>query len=375
MQQSAARVAISDEQVFYKLFKASPIGIALHHPAGRLVFANPVLCSMLGFSEEELRGRRFSELSPAEDTQEDCALLQQLWTGSIASYSLEKRFFRRGGSLIWGHLSVALLGDNTPPLVVTIVEDITERIKTQEELLHSEATLQRLAGGLIQAQEEERSRIARELHDDITQRLALLAANLECLEQDLPISQQHLNRGLAEIRREVQELGSDVQDLSHRLHSSRLEVLGLAQAARSFCEDYSLRHRVKIDFCAKNIPKGLSNDVSLCLFRVLQEASQNATKHSGSQHFQVSLTGEAGEIHLKVHDSGIGFNPEDAIKGHGLGFTSMSERLKLVKGTLSVDSRPQRGTTIHARVPLSAPFGTPAKGSDRVSVGIIRNTA
>jgi PAS domain S-box-containing protein len=362
MQQSAASVALADQQLFYHLFKASPVGIALEQFAGRLVFVNPALCTMLGFSEEELRRKRFSELSPSEDTQEDCGFLQQLWAGSIAHYSLEKRFFRRDGSLIWGHLSVALLGDSTPPLVVTILEDITERIKAQEELLHSEASLQRLAGRLIQAQEEERSRIARELHDDITQRLALLAANLECLEQGLPMSSQHLNRGLAEIRNEVQELGGDVQDLSHRLHSSRLELLGLAQAARSFCKDYSLRHKVRIDFYEENVPKGLSKDISLCLFRVLQEASQNATKHSGAQHFQVSLTGQPGEVHLQVHDSGIGFDPEEAAKGHGLGFTSMSERLKLVKGTLSIDSRPQRGTTIHARVPLPARSDTPATG-------------
>lgn len=368
MQGSAARVAIAeaDQQVFYKLFKASAIGIALRHPAGRLAFANSALCSMLGFSEEELRCKCFSELSPSEDTQEDCAFLEQLRTGSIANYSLDKRFFRRDGSLIWGHLSVSLLKDSTPPLVVTMVEDITERTKAQEELVVSEASLQRLAGRLIQAQEEERSRIARELHDDITQRLALLATNLECLEQDLPTSRRHLNHKLAGIRNEAQELGRDVQDLSHRLHSSRLELLGLAQAARSFCKDYSAHHQVRVDFCAENIPKDLSKDISLCLFRVLQEASQNVTKHSGSQTLQVSLTGESGELHLKVHDSGIGFNTEEAKKRHGLGFTSMSERLKLVNGTLSIDSQPQRGTTIHAHVPLSTCARTSVKGSDRI---------
>ena len=109
---------------------------------------------------------------------------------------------------------------------------------------------------------------------------------------------------------------------------------------------------MEIDFHSENIPKELSSDVSLCLFRVLQEALQNAIKHSDSRKFQVTLRGGASEIELTVHDSGIGFAPEEAIKGRGLGLTSMQERLKLVDGRLSIDSKPQHGTTVQARVPL-----------------------
>jgi signal transduction histidine kinase len=109
---------------------------------------------------------------------------------------------------------------------------------------------------------------------------------------------------------------------------------------------------VEIDFHSENIPKELPREISLCLFRVLQEALQNAIKHSGSRQFQVSLTGGVNEIELTVHDWGIGFEPEEAIKGRGLGLTSMKERLRVVDGELSIDSQFQRGTTIHARVPL-----------------------
>ena len=225
--------------------------------------------------------------------------------------------------------------------------DITER-KLAEE------TLSTVGQKLIRAQEEERTRLARELHDDINQRLALLAVNLEGFKQDLPASAIELRWDMEAARRQIEELGSDVQALSHRLHSSRLELLGLSGAAASLCREISDRQKVKIEFRSENVPKDLSAERSLCLFRVLQEALQNAIKHSGSRNLEVSLTGRTSEIELTVFDSGIGFDPEEAMKGRGLGLTSIRERLKLVNGILSIDSQPQRGTTIHAHVPLSS---------------------
>ena len=140
--------------------------------------------------------------------------------------------------------------------------------------------------------------------------------------------------------------------LSHRLHSSKLKFLGLEAAAAGFCSELSDLRGVEIDFRAEGIPKELPENISLCIFRVLQEALQNAAKHSGSRRFQVLILAEASEICMTVHDSGVGFQPEEAIKGRGVGLLSMQERLKLVKGKLSVDSSPQRGTTIQARVPV-----------------------
>ncbi|HKW33727.1 MAG TPA: ATP-binding protein [Candidatus Acidoferrum sp.] len=110
---------------------------------------------------------------------------------------------------------------------------------------------------------------------------------------------------------------------------------------------------MQIDFHCEYVPKDLPQETSLCLFRVLQESVQNAIKHSGSSHFEVSLSGGLDEIQLTVSDSGIGFDPEEAMKGRGIGLASMNERLKLVNGDLSIDSQVQRGTTIHVHVPLS----------------------
>jgi len=181
----------------------------------------------------------------------------------------------------------------------------------------------------------------------------LLAVNLERLGQDLPSSDVQTNCGIEDARRHMQSLASDIHSLSHRLHSSKLEVLGLVAASRGFCVELSKEQDVEIAFHSEDIPKELPQEISLCLFRVLQEALQNAVKHSGVCQFDVSLKGVSNEINLSVHDGGVGFDPEKAINQAGIGLISMQERLKLVGGQLSIDSKVQRGTTIHARVFLS----------------------
>ena len=145
---------------------------------------------------------------------------------------------------------------------------------------------------------------------------------------------------------------------NRRLHSSKLEYLGLEAAAASLCTELSERQNIKIDFRFDAVPEDLPSEVSLCLFRVLQEALHNAMKYSGVGVFEVSLTGSPQGIELKVHDSGAGFDAKVASNRHGLGLTSMRERLRLVNGQFSIDSKPNQGTTVLARVPLSAETAT-----------------
>ena len=204
---------------------------------------------------------------------------------------------------------------------------------------------------LIEAQETERTRIARELHDDISQRLAMVEVALKMLKQDLPDSERKTSRRIDEACTQVSELENDIQALSHRLHPSKLEYLGLEAAASSLCRELSERQNVKIDFRCDGLPEDLSDDISLCIFRVLQEALHNAVKYSGVDEFEVSLEYVSHKIQLRLHDSGAGFDPTLTTAEHGLGLTSMNERLKLVSGELSIHSRPHEGTTIVARVP------------------------
>jgi PAS domain S-box-containing protein len=224
--------------------------------------------------------------------------------------------------------------------------DVTDQKLAQEALSD-------MSRKLIEAHEQERTWIARELHDDINQQVALLAVNLERLKQDLPALAPAVIRPFDEIVGHLSDLGTNIQALSHRLHSSKLEYLGIAAAASSFCRELSEKHRVQIDFHSESIPKELRQEIALSLFRILQEGLQNAIKHSGSQSFEVRLGSTSNEIELSVRDTGIGFNPEEAIRGLGLGLTSMRERVKLVHGKFSIDSQPGHGTAIRAIVPLN----------------------
>jgi signal transduction histidine kinase len=249
-------------------------------------------------------------------------------------------------------VTTAILLVHSVPQAIALPSPETLRLEVAQRKLAEEA-LSRANRRLIEAHEEERTRIARELHDDINQRLAMLAMHLDGMKRDLPASAANLKQGIEEANKQVSGVGDDIQALSHRLHNSKLEYLGLTAAVDSFCRELSDRHGVEIDFHSEGIPKELPKEKSLCLFRVMQEALQNATKHSGSRRFEVSLIGALNEVNLTVRDSGTGFDPEGAVKGRGLGLISMKERMNLVGGELSIESQPQLGTTIYARVALS----------------------
>jgi PAS domain S-box-containing protein len=602
-------VALANSQLFYDAFKASSIGIAVEDMDGRPLFVNPALCSMLGFSEEELRSKHCDEFSPAEDAEKDWDLFQQLQAGAIDHYQIEKRYFRRDGSLVWGRLSISLL-KHTPPLVVAMVEDITEKKKAEEALRESEERLRlaqwaarigtfdlniqtgvdiwtpetealyglppggfggtlaafedlihpddrervielthemmrtgqpaegewrvvwpdgslhwiashgqvfmdgsgqpsrmlgvniditeskraeqalhemnrtlreqsalvqsreellkifvknapagvamfdrdmrylqvsdrwcadysvdsaqvlgrshyelfpdlpdrwkelhrralegetlradedrwdreggtrwihweirpwwnldRLPEGilifaedityrkqmeealsrmtlkLVEAQEQERARIARELHDDINQRLALFAIEIEQV-QERPEMPKDMRDWAHELSKQTKEICSDIQALSHELHSPKLEYLGLVGGVKSWCREFGERQGMEIEFKCSGLRNSVSPEISLCLFRVLQEALHNTAKHSSVKHIGVQLAENSGEIHLIVNDSGKGFDIEAAKQSRGLGITSMRERVRLVGGTIAIESKPMVGTTIHVRVPL-----------------------
>ncbi len=222
--------------------------------------------------------------------------------------------------------------------------DITEQKLAQE-------ALEKVGGRLIAAQEKERSRIARELHDDICQRLALLGLELEQMNRQSNGSTGPGDGKLEEIRRHCAEIAGDVQALSHELHSSKLDYLGITAAVRSFCQEFSQQHNVAVEFSYENVWGSLSRDISLSLFRVTQEALHNALKHSGVREFSVNLRGTADEIQLDVRDRGVGFEVEKARQDRGLGLVSMQERVHLVDGIFSIESKIGNGTRISARVP------------------------
>jgi PAS domain S-box-containing protein len=593
MEVKAAQTLTQDTQLFHDVFNASPIGIAVENLEGQPLFVNPSFCSFLGFNEEELRNKHCVDFSPREDAEKDWALFQQLRAGSIDHYQLEKRYFRRDGSLVWGSLSISLLKSSPSPLVLAMVGDITDKKKAEEaryrhaaviessddaiasgtldgiivswntgaqkiygyteaeavgkpismlappelpdeenkiletlksggriehfetvrvsktgkrinvsltispikdstgrtvgisgiarditarklaeEALRASEERLRLAqqiarigsfewniqtgvntwtpeleaiyglppggfGGtqtafenlvhpddragviklvdaamksgqptkgewrlvwadgsvhwiagrwqgfmdasgepskmigvnidvterklaeeevlevnrrLIEAQEQERARIGRELHDDVNQRLAMLAIELEQL-QDNP---SEVRSRVQELRKQTTEISNDVQALSHELHSSKLEYLGAIGGMKSWCNEFGERQEIQIEFKNTEVQTSVAPEVGLCLFRVLQEALHNAAKHSGVKRIEVQLREDSGEIHLVISDLGRGFDLETTMQGRGLGIISMRERVRLVNGTIVIESKPMGGTTIHVRVPLSS---------------------
>jgi len=221
--------------------------------------------------------------------------------------------------------------------------DVTERKRAEEALSN-------IGRRLIEAHEEERTWIARELHDDINQRLALLTVDLAqwSREKFRANSSERFNQ----VQQRITEISKDVQALSHRLHSSKLEYLGLGKAAKSFCRELSEKANVEILFNESDIPSTIPKEVSLCLFRVLQESLQNALKYSGVRSFRVDLRGSVEGIELTVSDDGKGFDERDAFSHNGLGLISMRERIQMVHGFFDVQSQAGMGTTISARVPL-----------------------
>ena len=232
------------------------------------------------------------------------------------------------------------------------------------ELRQARATVIEFSGRLIRAGEEERARIARELHDDINQRLALLANRIQECDQS---TSAHTNlmqkKELREIWRLTNEIATDIQHMSHQLHPSKLHYLGLAATVRQLCKEFSEQHKIEVDCTVKDLPDDLEENVSLNLFRTVQESLRNVFKHSQAHHVKVELSCESNVVQLRVSDDGIGFNPEHMGATHGLGLISMQERLRSVGGEFSIWSKPSLGTQVQGRVPISAKLVHKAAGA------------
>ncbi|WP_158752145.1 ABC transporter substrate binding protein [Acidobacterium sp. S8] len=231
-------------------------------------------------------------------------------------------------------------------LFTVIIRDITERKMAEEALIN-------LGGRLIEAQEEERRRVAREIHDDYNQRLAVLAIDLEELAENIGNADVGAGRRLHDLWSQVCELGADLHVLSHRLHSSTLENLGLVAGARAFCEEFADQQEIETDFTYDNVPSDIPGDVALCLFRILQEGLRNVKKHSGANRAEVRLEAPGEKLHLSISDRGRGFDATVHSSKDGIGLRSMEERLRLLGGQLQVHARPMEGTRIDAWLPYS----------------------
>ena len=281
---------------------------------------------------------------------DDVDRVRRVWRHSVEHglpCEVEYRTKSPDGSIRWVHArgSGYYGKDGTPLRMVGVHVDITERKRVEQERLE-------LNGRLIDAQERERAHLARELHDDFSQRLALL-----CLETDslAKATNDPLARSrLSELREKMEGIGGDLHHLSHRLHSSKLEILGLAGSVRSFCSEFTERQGIRIDFDDKNIPTSIPPDTALALYRIVQEGLCNVIKHSHALSAQVVLTASPEAISLTLTDSGVGFEPSNIRLSKGIGVQSMKERARIVGGVLEIKSNPLQGTQIAVTIPLKS---------------------
>jgi len=250
--------------------------------------------------------------------------------------------------------------------ILCMVRDISARKQTEAELQQRERQLQDtsarnhdLAGRLIAAQEAERRRVARELHDDLSQKLALLSIDADLLLARGPTRQA---ARMKEISDRAIEIASDVHRLSHQLHPAKLGAIGLVASLEALCRDASLQHHIAVEFTHGDVPIGVSADASLCLYRITQEALHNIVKHSGAKLALVRIAREDDGLTLQIADQGIGFLPRDSERG-GLGLVSMRERVGFIGGQIVIHSAPGQGTRIGVRVPLHVGAAAQAAGS------------
>lgn len=254
-------------------------------------------------------------------------------------HRLDYRMTAADGREVWIHECVhAVIEEGGCRQLIGVMMDITDRKATERSLME-------MTSRLIRAQEEERCRIARELHDDFNQRLALLAIGLERLGQTFA-DVTTASAQVSDLCRLTHEIASDVHRLSHQLHSAKLQHLGLVPAIKGLCRELSEQYGARIHFVHRNVPQSLPKEAALCLFRVAQEALNNTIKHSGVRTSQLELFGHRGTIHLCVSDAGAGFDLQSVSAKAHLGLISMQERVRAAGGTMAVESRPSKGTRI-----------------------------
>ena len=353
------------EEKFRSVFREAGVGMVIVSPEGRFLAANRTFCGCLGYVEKELLEKTVESVTLSEDWPAFSQKLAEALRDGRGFQWVQKRCLHKSGRIVYTETSASLIRsrDGSPQYFVAEVLDVTSRKEAEE-------TLSAMTRKLIEAQEQERARIGRELHDDINQRLAMLSLELEQLQHDPSKYQARVQ----ELRNDMAELSNDVQALSHDLHSSKLEYLGVVKGIKSWCKEFAERQKMVIDF-KSDVQMAVPLEVGLALFRVLQEALNNTIKHSGVKRVEVQIDEHSNEVHLVVSDSGKGFDVEAATQSRGLGLTSMQERVRLVGGTIEIQSKPMGGTTVRVRVPLKSELAVlPASGRSDLSCRGIQPT-
>jgi len=296
------------------------------------------------------------------DDLDKCMQTYQNAFGRREAFTMEYRLRRNDGNYRWIMDTGAprVNADGSFAGYIGAAVDVTKR-KLAEEALAG------IGGKLIAAQEQERTRIAWELHENINQQLALLSVMLHQFRQNPLPSISQIRSRLADFANQVADVAESITALSNRLHSPELEYLGVVVAMQGFCREFSAQYRVEVHFSHEEVPDKLPRKISLFLFRAMQTALLNALKHSGVKSFEVALRGNNDRVRLSVRDDGVGFDPEQILQGNGIGLMSIRERARFVNGKVGIHSRPNTGTTIEVEVPLTSELAEIVNGNSTLA--------
>jgi two-component system, chemotaxis family, CheB/CheR fusion protein len=308
----------------------------------RVVRATGRYYETFGGSPEDTEGRVFFDLSGGQwNIPPLRTLLEELLPNDtrFENFQIEHDFPWIGHRFLMLNARQIHRPSGGTPMILLAIEDVTQKNRSD---------LARLAA----AQEDERRRVARELHDDLIQRLASLGMDLGSYAAAPPVSPQRLTKGLRAFQTRVVEAAEAGRRVAYELHPSELEDLGLEAALRAHCEKLGKGQGFAVEFTSRNLPEGLTREIASCLYRVAQESLRNVVKHAKTKRATVTLEGTANSIRLGVEDQGTGFSIRSLTASPGLGIVSMRERVQLANGKFSIASEPGKGTRISAEVPL-----------------------
>jgi PAS domain S-box-containing protein len=324
--------------------------------SSRFTYVGEQAAEILGYDIAEWFTPNFWSLHLHPDDRERAIRDAAKLAHQSERYELEYRMIAKDGRTVWFQSLVSVARVNGQP---SIIRGFTIDVSRSRQ---AEAALRDLSGRLINAQEEERSRVARELHDDLSQRMALLSIELEQLSDAMNGSAK-LRRRFESLQNQAQEISSDIHRLSYRLHPSKLDHLGLAAALKSLCEQINASGKLRVYLHQQSFAEMLPKDITLCLFRIAQETLRNAVKHSQASHVRVIVQKYEVEVRLAVIDDGCGFDMQSPSFTEGLGFVGMRERLRIVGGTLEIYSQLAQGTRINVAIPLGGETPAPKAAS------------
>ena len=318
------------------------------------IYLDPQLKRFLGYEEHEIANHLddWGQRVHPDDREAVDMFAQMHISGALPIFEIEHRMLHKDGSIRWFLARGAVVNRNggKPVRMLGTDTDVTKHKQDERALRESEARAHHLAGKLISAQEAERTRIARELHDDASQRIAALSIGLGIAKRDLDRDPQALRAELTRLQEHAMALGDQIRHFSHELHPGVLQRAGLIAALREHCAEFSEQYRVYVDFRAREVDT-VSTDAALCLYRIAQETLHNIGKHAHATRVEVDLKRTAGALELTISDDGRGFDPARVQAEGGLGLISLDERVRLLKGSLTVETHLDRGTVVRARLP------------------------